>query len=109
MRYRCRLPGWTDAIERKYPGTYNARRDRLETSWSKVFGQTHAVIVASAFYEHVDLQGRDAILEFRPRGDEVLVAACLYTQTIDANGFALCSFQAITAEPPPAEIGRAHV
>jgi len=30
MRYQCRLPGWNEAMERKYPGTYNARRDNLE-------------------------------------------------------------------------------
>jgi hypothetical protein len=30
MRYQCRMPGWTPAVERKYPGTYNARRDKLE-------------------------------------------------------------------------------
>lgn len=27
--YQCRLPGWNEAMERKYPGTYNARRDNL--------------------------------------------------------------------------------
>src|SRR5690554_453956 len=53
MRYQCRLPDWTAAIERKYPGTYNARRDRLESSWGRVFGHGHGVMVASAFYEHV--------------------------------------------------------
>src|SRR3546814_11558123 len=53
MRYQCRLPGWTEIIERKYPGTYNARRDKLESSWGKVFGFTHGVVLAPAFYEHV--------------------------------------------------------
>lgn len=24
MRYQCRLPTWTPAVERKYPGTYNS-------------------------------------------------------------------------------------
>lgn len=32
MRYQCRLPGWNETIERKYPGTYNARRDSLAKS-----------------------------------------------------------------------------
>src|SRR5690606_1985165 len=58
MRYQCRLPGWTEAVERKYPGTYNARRDKLESSWGKVFGFTHGVILATAFYEHVDRDGQ---------------------------------------------------
>jgi len=26
MRYRCRLRGWDDAMERAKPGTYNAAR-----------------------------------------------------------------------------------
>ena len=30
MRYQCRMPGWTEVVERKFPGTYNARRDKLE-------------------------------------------------------------------------------
>src|SRR3546814_4429866 len=35
MCYQCRLPGWNEVIERKFPGTYNARRDKLESSWGK--------------------------------------------------------------------------
>src|SRR3546814_19797475 len=58
MRYQCRLQGWTEIIERKYPGTYNARRDKLESSWGKVFGFTHGVGLATAFYEHVDRDAR---------------------------------------------------
>ena len=58
MRYQCRLPDWTEAIERKYPGTYNARRDNLEKSWAQVFGYGHGVMVAGAFYEHVDRGGQ---------------------------------------------------
>lgn len=33
MRYQCRLPGWNEIIERKFPSTYNARRDNLEKTW----------------------------------------------------------------------------
>ncbi|UZW61538.1 hypothetical protein BV903_004335 [Lysobacter enzymogenes] len=80
MRYQCRLPGWTEAIERKFPGTYNARRDKLESSWAKLFGYRHGIILADAFYEHVlyhNLEQRplgageaeeDVVLEFKPRG-----------------------------------------
>ncbi len=42
MRYQCRLPGWNEATERKYPGTYNARRDKLEQSWGKLFGSSNS-------------------------------------------------------------------
>lgn len=54
-RYRCRLPGWTKAMELEKPGTYNARKDKLHTVWKKLFGYNHGVIVARRFYESVSL------------------------------------------------------
>jgi putative SOS response-associated peptidase YedK len=101
MRYRCRLPGWTEAVERQYPGTYNARRDKLETSWGKVFGHAHGVVLAKSFYEHVDRDGTDTILEFRPSDGDDMIAACLWTHTVDADGNDLLSFALVTDEPPP--------
>lgn len=106
MRYQCRLPGWTEAIERKYPGTYNARRDRLEASWGKVFGYTHGVIVARAFYEHVERDGQDQVLEFRPEDHRDMIVACLWTRCVDRDGQPLYSFAAVTDEPP-AEVAAA--
>ena len=106
MRYQCRLPDWTEAIERKYPGTYNARRDKLETSWGKVFGHGHGVMVASAFYEHVDRDGKDQVLEFRPSDGRDMIAACLWTRTVEQDGSELYSFAAIT-DTPPAEVAAA--
>src|SRR5690606_21872833 len=106
MRYQCRLPDWTEAIERKYPGTYNARRDKLEKSWGKVFGHGHGVMVASAFYEHVDRGGQDQVLEFRPSDGRDMIAACLWTRTTEQDGSELYSFAAITDEPP-AEVAAA--
>src|SRR3546814_18673530 len=44
MRHQCRLQGWTDIFLRKQPGTYNARRDKLESYWGKLFGYTHGVV-----------------------------------------------------------------
>ncbi len=106
MRYRCRLPGWTPAIERRYPGTYNARRDNLEKSWARVFGHTHGVILASAFYEHVQRDGRNQVLEFRPGDGSQMILACLWTRSTGPDGSALYSFAAITDEPP-AEVAAA--
>ncbi|MBJ6978091.1 SOS response-associated peptidase family protein [Luteimonas sp. MC1895] len=106
MRYQCRLPDWTEAIERRYPGTYNARRDNLEKSWGKVFGHGHGVMVASAFYEHVDRGGQDQVLEFRPSDGRDMIAACLWTRTTEQDGSELYSFAAITDEPP-AEVAAA--
>src|SRR3546814_29405 len=95
-RYQCRMPGWTEAVERKYPGTYNARRDKLESSWGKVFGYNHGVVLATAFYEHVDRDGQDAILEFSPRDGRDMIAACLWTRTTERDGTPLYSFAAVT-------------
>jgi putative SOS response-associated peptidase YedK len=108
MRYQCRLPGWTDVIERKFPGTYNARRDSLRKSWDKVFGYTHGVILAQAFYEHVDQQGKDVVLEFRPKTGEEMIVACLWTRTVERDGSELLSFAAVTDDPPAEVIAAGH-
>lgn len=108
MRYQCRLPGWNEAIERKFPGTYNARRDKLETSWGKVFGLSHGVVLATAFYEHVEREGQDAILEFRPRDGRDMIAACLWTRTVEHDGTPLYSFAAVTDEPPEEVAAAGH-
>lgn len=114
MRYRCRLPGWDAATERTRPGTYNARRDKLDTAWRRVFGVHHGVIAVHRFYESValhDLQQRSLVpgerkhkveLEFAPHGGPDLLAACLWTWTEPAGddpGF--YSFAIITSDPPP--------
>ena len=106
MRYRCRLPGWNEVMERKYPGTYNARRDNLEKSWGKVFGITHGVVLATSFYEHVDRDGSDTIFEFKPADGSDMIAACIWTRTVDRDGEVLYSFAAVT-DDPPAEISEA--
>lgn len=108
MRYQCRMPGWTEAIERKFPGTYNARRDSLRKSWGKVFGYTHGVILADAFYEHVDRNGEDVVLEFRPNTGEQMIVACLWTRTIDRDGSELLSFAAVTDDPPAEVLAAGH-
>jgi putative SOS response-associated peptidase YedK len=106
MRYQCRLPGWTEAVERKYPGTYNARRDRLESSWRGVFGLTHGVVLAKAFYEHVQRDGQDQVLEFSPSDGRDMIAACLFTRSTGRDGAELYSFAAVT-DDPPAEVAAA--
>lgn len=108
MRYQCRLPGWTEIIERKYPGTYNARRDKLESSWGKVFGFTHGVVLATAFYEHVERDGQDQILEFSPSDGRDMIAACIWTRTTDRDGTPLYSFAAVTDEPPEEVAAAGH-
>ena len=117
MRYQCRLPGWSEAMERKYPGTYNARRDNLEKTWGKLFGHQHGVMVATRFYENVarhkmehrDLapgeQEENVVLEFNPNPPHDMLVACLWSFD-ERDG--LYSFAAITDEPPPEIAAAGH-
>jgi putative SOS response-associated peptidase YedK len=105
MRYRCRLPGWTSVVERKYDGTYNARRNRLADSWGKLFGYKHGIAVFDAFYEHVARDGNDVILEFQPQSREPMYVACLWSDWHGDDDY-LLSFAAIT-DDPPAEVSAA--
>ncbi|WP_396334120.1 SOS response-associated peptidase family protein [Burkholderia anthina] len=108
MRYRCRLPGWTDADERAKPGTYNARSDALNTAWRKVFGFTHGLVLVDAFFENVELDGKKVVLRFDPTPRQPMQVACLWTRTPMPDGDDLWSFAAITDEPPPEVAAAGH-
>ncbi|MEO5831346.1 MAG: SOS response-associated peptidase family protein [Rhodanobacter sp.] len=114
MRYQCRLPGWDEVTERKYPGTYNARRDNLERSWGRLFGHRHGIMIVTRFYENVSRhkkEGRElapgekeenVVLEFDPQPAQDMLVACLWNMSPGADhGTNLFSFAAITDEPPP--------
>ncbi|AJY08425.1 SOS response-associated peptidase family protein [Burkholderia sp. SIMBA_043] len=81
MRYRCRLPGWTEADEKQKPGTYNARLDSLSTAWRKVFGFTHGLVFVDAFFENVKRDGQNVVLRFDPTPPQSMQVACLWTRT----------------------------
>ncbi|MCA8199271.1 SOS response-associated peptidase family protein [Burkholderia vietnamiensis] len=101
MRYRCRLPGWTEADEKQKPGTYNARLDSLSTAWRKVFGFTHGLVLVDAFFENVKRDGQNVVLRFDPTPPQPMQVACLSTRTDIQGGDDLWSFAAITDDPPP--------
>jgi len=117
MRYQCRLAGKPAFHDAKFPGTYNARRDNLEGFWRDLFGASHAVVIANAFFENVSrhrMEGRElgagekeenVILEFRPRPTQDMIIACLWSHW-QAEGDSLQSFAAVT-DDPPAEIAAA--
>jgi putative SOS response-associated peptidase YedK len=118
MRYQCRLAGKPAFYDAKVPGTYNARRDNLEGFWKEQFGVSHGVMVANAFFENVSrhrMEARDlragekevnVILEFRPRPEQDMLVACLWSRWHAPGEPELLSFAAITDEPP-AEIAAA--
>ncbi|MEX3957611.1 SOS response-associated peptidase family protein [Trinickia sp. EG282A] len=113
MRYQCRLAGKPAFYDTKYPGTYIARRDNLEGFWKTLFGYSHGLLVATAFYEHVSkarLERRElkagerdenVILEFKPNSGEDMLLACLWSRWEGKDEPSLLSFAAITDEPPP--------
>ena len=112
MRYQCRPAGKPEFYDRKFPGTYNARRDNLEGFWKPLFGHTHGIMVATAFYENVarhDMEGRErvenekaenVVLEFKPETGEDMLVACLWSRWVGPSGEELLSFAAITDDPP---------
>jgi len=114
MRYRCRLPSWTEVDEKKWDGTYNARRDKLSTAWRELWGATHGVMVARRIYESVALHRLDrralvpgerevpVEIEFRPEPEQDLLLACLWRYVEpegDEPGF--YTVAAITGAPLP--------
>jgi len=112
MRYLLRPPGFPASFDRQYPGCYNARRDSLSGFWKNTFGKHHAIVVAEAFFEHVDLhrlegrklgegeEAQDVVLRFAPNDGRLMEAACLWAHWEGKEG-TLDSFAAITDEPPP--------
>ncbi|WP_175816969.1 SOS response-associated peptidase family protein [Burkholderia diffusa] len=108
MRYRCRLPGWSEADERGKPGTYNARVDSLSTAWRKVFGFTHGIVLVDAFFENVRRDGQNVVLRFDPTPAQHMQVACLWTRTAVPGTDDLWSFAAITDDPPPEIAAAGH-
>jgi putative SOS response-associated peptidase YedK len=110
MRYQCRPAGKPASYDRQYPGTYNARRDNLEGFWRGQFGHTHGLILAHRFYEHVEVDGQDRVLEFVPRTGELMLIACLWSHWTDPTGKEpdLLSFAAITDDPEPEVAAAGH-
>lgn len=114
MRYQCRPAGKPALNDSRFPGTYNARRDKLEGFWRAQFGHTHGLMVVNAFYEHVSVpkqassagEVENVILEFKPRPAQDMLVACLWSHWTGAGEPDLYSFAAITDEPPP-EVAKA--
>lgn len=112
MRYQCRPCGKPALYDRKYPGTYNARRDNLDGFWRGQFGVSHGIVVMDAFFENVAhhaVEGRElapgeteksVVLEFRPQPRHNMLVACLWSHWHAPGQPDLLSFAAITDEPP---------
>ena len=113
MRYQCRPAGKPALDDARYPGTYNARRDNLEGFWKGLFGYTHGIMVVNAFYENVSRHrvekreladgenDENVVLEFRPKIEQDMLVACLWSRWRGRGEADLLSFAAITDDPPP--------
>lgn len=113
MRYQCRPAGKPAVYDRKYPGTYNSRRDSLNGYWRELYGFTHGIVVMNSFFENVNrhrAEGRElnagdepsnVVLQFQPRPEQDMLVACLWSHWTSPGEPDLLSFAAITDEPPP--------
>ncbi|KRG47331.1 hypothetical protein ARC20_03100 [Stenotrophomonas panacihumi] len=111
MRYQCRLEGKPAFYDTKYPGTYNARRDSLESYWREAFGRRHGILVVDTFYENVEgPDGKNQVIQFTPRDRQPMLVACLWSAWTDPKGVEpdLLSFAAITDEPEPEVAAAGH-
>ncbi len=121
MRYQCRPAGKPAFYDRKYPGTYNARRDNLGGFWKQLFGYSHGVMAINVFYENVSaarLEGRslaggekdaNVVLEFKPNPPIDMLVACLWSRWQGKDDEPdLLSFAAITDAPPPEIAAAGH-
>lgn len=120
MRYLCRPAGKPANYDIRFSGCYNARRDSLEGFWKQQFGYTHGVMVVNAFYENVSrhkVEGRELaegeavenmVLEFRPRPEQDMLVACLWSKWTGPDEPDLLSFAAITDEPPEEVAAAGH-
>lgn len=108
MRYQCRPAGKPAFYDIKYPGTYNARRDNLEGFWKGQFGHTHGLMIVKTFYENVDRDGKNVVLQFTPDDREPMLVACLWSRWSGKDEPDLLSFAAITDEPPPEVAAAGH-
>lgn len=121
FRYLLRPRGQNADFDRKFNGSYNARRDRLKEVfwWKSVFGRNHGVLPIKAFYENVKLHNfehrklrkdeeeSNLILKFEPEGLDEMLVPCIW-DTNDSDGVTLESFALITDEPNPEVAAAGH-
>jgi putative SOS response-associated peptidase YedK len=114
MRYQCRPARAPSKYDDLYPGTFNARRDKLDQFWRGEWCHSHGVVVAQAFYENVPLhkaEGRElrrgeqesnTVIQFKPETGQDMLVACLFSEwkSNDGSEEDLLSFAFITDEPP---------
>ncbi|AXV99255.1 hypothetical protein CJO80_27275 (plasmid) [Ralstonia solanacearum] len=120
MRYQCRPAGMPADFDKRYPRTYNARRDKLRSFWRGLYGFSHGLLLVDAFYENVKrhrLERRELApgeaetsveLAFSPDPPQLMLVACLWSHWQAPGQPDLWSFAAITDDPPPEVADAGH-
>ena len=120
MRYHCRPHGKPAGFDRRFDGLYNARRDSLEGFWRDLFGRQHGCLAISSFYENVALhefekralrsgeKPKNLVLHFNPQPPTDMMLACLWDRWQSPHEPDLCSFAAVTDDPPPEVAATGH-
>ena len=122
MRYHCRPAGFPPSLDEERDGLYNARRDNIVKYWRNyyhLFGDSHAVMVITGFYENVKLHDyehrqlaegekeKNLVIGFKPEPRLEMVVPCLWSRW-EGDGEVLESFTAVTDEPPPEVAATGH-
>lgn len=120
MRYQCRVPGMPASADKKYPGTYNAKRSNLTGFWRTLYGRSHAIMMTTAFYENVSryalehrppaagAKSENLVLRFSPDNGQLMQVAALWSHWRGAGEPDLLSFAVITDEAPPEVADTGH-
>ncbi len=101
MRYHLCPKNGKELNTFKY-NLFNARKDRLLDSqiWKPVFGKQHVLFPFYRFYESVTGEnGKPKEIYFEPQDQKIMWSAAIYEESKIESGL-LCSFAAITDEPP---------
>ncbi|RZA28391.1 MAG: hypothetical protein EOP92_39640, partial [Lysobacteraceae bacterium] len=74
------------------------------------FGVSHGLIVLSTFFENVEVDGKNQVLQFTPKDHSDMLVACLWSHWTDPTGVEpdLLSFAAITDDPEPEVAAAGH-
>lgn len=122
MRYHCRPAGFPPSIDKERDGLYNARRNNIFRYWRNyfhLFGDTHALMVITGFYENVTLHDYEhrqlrpgeeevnLVIGFNPQPALEMIVPCLWSRW-EGDGQVLESFAAVTDEPPPEVAATGH-
>jgi hypothetical protein len=108
-------------MTRRFPGTYNARRDSLDDYWSNVYGRqscghghlrflrkcSATSVRASRTRDRREKQKNLVSNSIRSPSKDMLVA-CVWDRWSQARGTDLYSFAAITDEPTPEVAATGH-